>query len=251
MSGADGSYRLHLHGVACWSQVAPPAGYASSNAGVGSTARLQPIDVSDVVSAQRTVLGSLSPVTAGGDLSIGDLVWSDTDHDGRRGANEPGMAGVELTLFDQSNRVLAHTSSGADGHYLFDRLAPGSYRVGVSNLPPSMTISGLGGGGDSLDTQVEAQVVAITGQTSPVHLAVGGQRATVDIGISQAPTIQGLGSKVDVPVLPAPETDQLALAQHHRSMLALLVVGIASLLAGSVLLGLAWPQRRLIVTRTH
>jgi len=255
VSGADGSYRLHLHGVACWSQVAPPAGFASSNAGVGSTARLQAIDVSNVVSAQRTVLGSLSPVTTGGDLSIGDLVWADADHDGRRGANEHGVAGVELTLFDQSNRVLARTSSGADGHYLFDRLAPGSYRVGVSNLPPSSTISGLAVGGHALDGQVDAQLeaqqVAITGQTSPVQLAVGGQRATVDIGISQEPTIQGLGSRVDVPVLPAPDADQLALVQHRRSMLALLVVGIASLLAGSVLLGVAWPQRRLIVTRTH
>jgi len=43
----------------------------------------------------------------------------------------------------------------------------------------------------------------------------------------------------------------LALVRHRQSMLALLVVGIASLLAGSVLLGLTWPQRRTLFARVR
>ena len=248
VSDVSGGYRVALHGVACWSQVAPPAGYASPNAGVGSSSRLQPIDVSNVVSAQRTMLGSLSPVSAVGGGSIGDLVWTDLNRDGVHDVGEPGLSGVQLTLFDPSNRVLGRTLSGANGDYAFDHLAPGSYRVSASNLPSTMAITNPIRG---RNTMLDSDVDAVTGQSTLVTIGVGERRATIDVGVIEAQTPSGLGSRVDVQVLPAPATDELALAQHRRSMLALLVMGVASLLAGSVLLGLAWPQRRLILHRTH
>jgi hypothetical protein len=248
VSDVNGGYRVALHGVACWSQVAPPAGYASPNAGVGSSSRLQPIDVSNVVSAQRTMLGSLSPVAADGGGSIGDLVWTDLNRDGVHDVGEPGLSGVQLTLFDPSNRVLGRTLSGPKGDYAFDHLAPGSYRVSASNLPSAMAITNpIRGSNSMLDSDVDA----VTGQSMLVTIGAGERRATVDVGVIEAQAPSGLGSRVDVQVLPPPATDELALAQHRRSMLALLVMGVAALLAGSVLLGLAWPQRRLIFQRTH
>jgi hypothetical protein len=98
---------------------------------------------------------------------------------------------------------------------------------------------------------VDSDVDAVTGQSALVTIGAGEQRATIDIGVIEAQAPSGLGSRVDVQLLPPPAADELALAQHRRSMLALLVMGIASLLGGSVLLGLVWPQRRLILHRNH
>ncbi|MEI8238820.1 MAG: SdrD B-like domain-containing protein, partial [Actinomycetota bacterium] len=241
VSNAAGSYQLALHGVACWSQVAPPAGYTTDNAGVGGVSRLTSIDVSSPAVIDRTVLGSLSPLAPNGTGSIGDQVWNDINRNGIHELIEPGLSGVELTLYDVSNRVLARMVSGPNGTYRFGDLPLGTYRVGASNLPAQMSFTIAGNG---RDTPVDSDVDAVTGQTVLVRLADGQHLSTLDIGLVDDVAPATLHRTTTVRVLPAPATGQLALVRHRQSMLALLVVGIASLLAGSVLLGLTWPQRR-------
>jgi Tol biopolymer transport system component len=66
--------------------------------------------------------------------SIGDLVWADVDGDGMQDAGEPGLAGISLELL-ANDIPYAQTTTDADGHYLFDNLPPGDYRLVV--IPPA------------------------------------------------------------------------------------------------------------------
>ncbi|MCX7671314.1 MAG: hypothetical protein N2439_14755, partial [Anaerolineae bacterium] len=55
---------------------------------------------------------------------IGDLVWIETDGDGRFGAGDSGQAGVTIEL-SQNDEVIALTTTGADGRYRFVHLPAG------------------------------------------------------------------------------------------------------------------------------
>ena len=64
--------------------------------------------------------------------SIGDFVWEDEDGDGTQDPTEPGIENVtvELTGTDgQGNPVSETTTTGPDGSYSFDDLAPGEYKL--------------------------------------------------------------------------------------------------------------------------
>jgi len=62
-------------------------------------------------------------------ISIGDLVWIDIDTDGVFDGGEVGASGVTVRLLDSGGEVVATTTTGADGTYLFENLEPGTYTV--------------------------------------------------------------------------------------------------------------------------
>ena len=67
-------------------------------------------------------------------VSIGSIVWNDTNRDGLQTAGEPGIAGASVTLLDGSGNPVAGVPSqttGADGLYYFDNLPEGDYQVQV------------------------------------------------------------------------------------------------------------------------
>ncbi len=73
--------------------------------------------------------------------AIGDRVWLDVNGDRAQDAGEPGLLGVTLELFDANGAVIRTTSTIADGFYLFDGLADGTYavRVVASTVPPGLS----------------------------------------------------------------------------------------------------------------
>ncbi len=86
--------------------------------------------------------GASSTTFPGGGLPssssrIGDLVWHDRNRDGLQQPDEPGIAGVRLGLFDAGG-FLGTTLSDADGHYEFENLPAGTYRIEIApaTLPP-------------------------------------------------------------------------------------------------------------------
>ncbi len=129
--------------------------------------------------------------------SIGDLVWFDDNDNGRVDSGEEGVGGVRIVLFrdsdddgipDRSGRVDDTTTDG-DGHYRFEDLGTGTYRV---VLPASNWTTGpLRGcvssnptnpyptdGVDGDDNGVPRRGVIATG---PI-VVDGGADASIDIG---------------------------------------------------------------------
>jgi hypothetical protein len=64
-------------------------------------------------------------------FAIGNRVWFDANNDGQINAGEVGTAGVKVELRDSANAVIATTMTDANGYYLFDNLAAGTYSVRI------------------------------------------------------------------------------------------------------------------------
>ncbi|MEJ1156023.1 SdrD B-like domain-containing protein [Microbacterium marmarense] len=61
--------------------------------------------------------------------AVGDYVWIDENRDGVQDADELMLEGVTVNLYGVGTEVLATTTTDENGLYVFDALAPGSYRV--------------------------------------------------------------------------------------------------------------------------
>ncbi len=79
--------------------------------------------------------------------SIGNLVWNDMDNDGNQDPGESGISGVRVYIdangngsYDPGER---YAITDANGAYLIDRLAAGSYvvRVDPATVPPNMVLT--------------------------------------------------------------------------------------------------------------
>ncbi|MEI6180936.1 MAG: SdrD B-like domain-containing protein, partial [Chloroflexales bacterium] len=81
-------------------------------------------------------------------VSVGDLVWADTNNNGRVDPTESGLPDVTVSLFTDTNAdgqpdattPLSTTTTASDGRYSFTQLVPGRYLVEVT-LPISYTSS--------------------------------------------------------------------------------------------------------------
>lgn len=109
--------------------------------------------------AQIEVLGVVGFTTLTADfmvldeLSLGDQVFLDADNDGLFEAGESGVAGVAVTLFEDTDgdgdhldeAIAATTTTDATGRYLFTGLLPSDYivRIDASNFAASGPLEGL------------------------------------------------------------------------------------------------------------
>lgn len=132
------------------------------------------------------------PATA----SVGDRVWLDTDADGIQDANEVGVSGVTVSLYNNAGVVIATTVTDANGNYLFTGLSAGTYSVGFT-LPVGMNFTGKDlGGNDNTDGDVNTSGINF-GKTDNFILSTGENKTTVDAGIVQAAAVTAsLGDKV-------------------------------------------------------
>ncbi len=82
--------------------------------------------------------------TIPGTASIGDLVWYDTNGDGIKGANEPVLSNITVTLVNPTdNSTLATVTTDINGNYHFTGLPAGDYQVKVdeTDLPADVTLT--------------------------------------------------------------------------------------------------------------
>jgi protocatechuate 3,4-dioxygenase beta subunit len=125
--------------------------------------------------------------------AIGDFVWKDLNENGLQDASEPGVAGINVTLFDASGLVYGHTVTDANGSYLFAGLPNGTYSVKFSNLPSDLTFTkqttNTTNGSDPNSGGFTPQVTVTGGQTN----------RDLDAGLVTAPnlpSVASLGDKV-------------------------------------------------------
>ena len=61
--------------------------------------------------------------------SIGDLVFNDLNRNGVQNTGQPGMGGITVKLLSEGGTVLATTTTGTNGAYVFSALTPGTYDI--------------------------------------------------------------------------------------------------------------------------
>ncbi len=192
---------------------------------VGGAVRSGPIEVLATGSETTMVLGAevnaafgFTPVG-----SIAGTVWQDIDRDGTQDPAEPGVPGVTVELVDETNAVVATTTTGPDGGYVFTDLPPGTYRVRIPTLPSgtTMTPQGLGDGATGSD------FVVATRMTGNIVLEAGRNIIDIDAGL--------LPPAVTAAATPGP------LAFTGGSMGALILVASGLILTGA---GLMLARRR-------
>ncbi|MCK5919304.1 MAG: hypothetical protein KAG66_00080, partial [Methylococcales bacterium] len=130
-------------------------------------------------------------------VSIGSMIWSDTNSDGLQTAGEPGIAGATVTLLNDDDSVYDSDPltpgiqpltvlTTADGLYNFDDLPEGAYKVQVE-MPAGYVPTIDQQGADDNDTANDSNIAASVGQTHTsgvFNLAIGGEPDGVDSPIA-------------------------------------------------------------------
>ncbi len=75
--------------------------------------------------------------------TVRDRVWLDLDGDGVQDLDEPGIAGVTVSLLNASGQVVATAITDASGNFAFTNLPDGSYELSVTDTAGQL--SGLSG----------------------------------------------------------------------------------------------------------
>ena len=113
---------------------------------------------------------------------IGNQVWIETDGDGVFDPNRGdfGQPGVTVELLDSSLNVIATTTTGASGDYLFAGLAPGRYSVRITDIYGVLA-------GYIPTTNPTDQTADGTNKRQPygIVLSLGGRNLTADFGFAQ------------------------------------------------------------------
>jgi hypothetical protein len=119
--------------------------------------------------------------------SIGDRVWEDIDLDGLQDPGEPGVPGVVVSLYGPTGTSVDSVTTDDDGIYRFAGLRPGTWSVGVSNLPAGTTVTGLDSGLDiGTDDAVDSDVDPVTGRAAATQLTPGESDLGWDAGIHRS-----------------------------------------------------------------
>lgn len=180
-----------------------PGGYnfvtpnTGANDFLDSDANTQPgglTGVYNIIPGQRDISVDAGLVLASpaGTSVIGDKVWFDADQDGVQDADETGVAGVTVTLYNSSGSPIATTVTDANGNYTFANLAAGNYSVGFSNLPQGYSFTSSTGT-TSASGSTDSDANPGTGRTAQFALGAAQTLTGLDAGlISGVPS--GLGS---------------------------------------------------------
>lgn len=114
--------------------------------------------------------------------SVGDFVWNDTNKDGVQDASESGIGNVDVTLTgtnDVGETISMHTTTTADGKYIFAGLRAGDYRVVVDKTTlPERMINTYSLGGTTAEPSNDSLLFV---------LAANEERTDVDFGYYETP----------------------------------------------------------------
>ncbi len=118
--------------------------------------------------------------------SLGNFVWEDKNANGKQDADEPGISGVTVELYNQtSTTLLASTTTTVGGLYSFTGLTDGSYTVKFVTpagfQPTSQTATGVSDDMNS-DAGLNGLTRVYTIDTSQPESSTARNNPTVDAG---------------------------------------------------------------------
>ena len=170
-----GTYRVQF--------VTPAGGYANTTRNAtGSTAAnnsdpMTNTGITDVINIANNQ--SNKDVDAGYYRfgSIGDLVWRDSNSNGRQDPGEAGIPNVRVVLQNNSGVAIDSVLTNASGIYTFDSLAPATYRV-LFRVPSGFTasVSNAASVNDTLDSD------PVNGLVTNIVINSGQSNKTIDAG---------------------------------------------------------------------
>jgi protocatechuate 3,4-dioxygenase beta subunit len=132
-----------------------------------------------------TVDAGLKPIDY---ASVGNFVWNDLNGDGKQDANEPGVPGVLVTLYDAiTNLPIGTAITDGNGGYLISKIpaavAGTSFYVIFSNLPGTAVFTTQNSDVTPGDITNGSDANISTGRTANFTLVPGQYLPTVDAGI--------------------------------------------------------------------
>ncbi len=124
--------------------------------------------------------------------SLGDFVWIDNNSNGVQDAGEPGLANVEVVLYDSLLKVIDSKYTDDSGYYHFNKISvpvgsSKTFIIGFNNIPPNYAYTNLVR--DSIMQSVNSKSDTISGRTKPFVLQAGEVRKDIDGGIKNAPGV--------------------------------------------------------------
>lgn len=150
------------------------------------------LGVVDALGCNGTLEITLNVVEPPADLAVGNTVFQDLNGNGRYDEGE-GLAGVTVMLVPQKEgQSVGSMVTGADGHFLFEDLPPGTYALRVpaemfaegAPLHGMKSLPGVDGGWDDDVGQdgMNAENPALTGVETEVFVLMPGLCPTADSG---------------------------------------------------------------------
>ena len=117
--------------------------------------------------------------------NLGDKLWVDANSNGVQDADEDGVNGVEVSLYDSESNFLSSKTTesfnGEAGYYLFENISAGSYYISF-DIPDGYTATVPNiGGNDASDSDITD--VFGKGTTSLFTLSSGEDELDIDGGI--------------------------------------------------------------------
>lgn len=188
-TGPDGRYLFpELRPGDYYVVIHNPNGYSSSPANQGG----DDTSDSDADTSGKTHFVSLLPgetdltLWAGFNqkAALGDYVWEDINGNGIQDQNEPGVAGIVVSLYSSDDTLIRSTSTDASGYYDFTGLEAGTYYL-VFSSPQGYTFTTSGQGSDA----AKDSNAGLDGRTAPVTLTSGMSDLTIDAGVIMPATL--------------------------------------------------------------
>ena len=109
-------------------------------------------------------------------MTIGDIVFEDSNRNGLRDANEPGVDDLLVTLYHAAGDVAGSTVTTNGGAYSFN-VCPGEYFIHFGEVPIGYTFTNADAGDDAIDSDANAN-----GQTAN-FLVTDSDNLTIDAGL--------------------------------------------------------------------
>jgi uncharacterized repeat protein (TIGR01451 family) len=118
--------------------------------------------------------------------AIGNRVWEDLNGNGIQDADEPGLAGIEIRLYNASDTLLGTVITDADGAYAFTNLLPGTYHVQA--VAPAGYQATLKGAGDNPELDSD---MGVGGRSDPITVGPWDIRTDMDFGLYRPAVVKG------------------------------------------------------------
>jgi len=165
-----------------------PAGYSITTANLGTAATNSDPNVNNGKTTAIVLAAGVANrewdmgLVTSSRAALGDYVWSDNDGDGIQDANEPGVGGITVTLYNATTgAALATAVTDASGFYMFNNLTAATYNVGFSNIPANASFTTKNAGAGTAANTSDANPG--TGKTDNFVLAANTIKTDVDAGI--------------------------------------------------------------------